>query len=98
MLFSICTTESQKATHSRTEMLHKSDTVFQLQVCAGWLLAAVGFLGVLYGMLPFQQPDYVYDALESSMYNCLHRAIWSFAIGWIIFACVKGYGGIRAMH
>ncbi|KDR21237.1 Nose resistant to fluoxetine protein 6 [Zootermopsis nevadensis] len=65
----------------------------ELQVCGGWLLAAVGFLGALYGLLPFQQPDYVYDALESSLYNCLHRAIWSVSVGWIIFACVKGYGG-----
>jgi hypothetical protein len=74
-------------------MLDKCDAVLQVQVWTGWLLAAVGLLGALFTLLPFQQPEYVYEALGSSTYNCLHRAVWSFSIAWIIFACVKGYGG-----
>jgi len=67
--------------------------LFQLQVCTGWLLATAGFFSAIYGMLPFQQPDYAYNALESSIFNCLHRPIWALAIGWVIYACVSGYGG-----
>lgn len=67
--------------------------LFQLQVCAGWLLATAGFFSATYGMLPFQQPDYVYNALESSIFNCLYRPVWALVIGWVIYACVSGYGG-----
>ena len=71
--------------------------LLQVQVYAGWLLATTAFFSSIYGLLPFQQPDYVYNALESSMYNCLHRPIWSLAIGWVIYACVTGHGGMKIL-
>jgi hypothetical protein len=27
------------------------------------------------------------------MYNCFQRVGWSLSLSWIIFSCVKGYGG-----
>merc|ERR1712029_148058 len=30
---------------------------------------------------------------EHSVYGGFHRFAWSVAIGWVIFACCRGYGG-----
>lgn len=34
----------------------------------------------------------------SMTYGPLHRFAWGIAIGWIIFACSRGYGGTDAIH
>ena len=40
--------------------------------------------------------DYVELSLaEHSVYGGFHRFAWSVAIGWVIFACCRGYGGIK---
>ncbi|XP_069696161.1 nose resistant to fluoxetine protein 6-like isoform X1 [Periplaneta americana] len=65
----------------------------KLQISAGWLLTAVALLGPLFGSLPFQQPDYVFNNLETSLYSGLHRPVWTLGVAWLIFACVSGYGG-----
>ena len=40
--------------------------------------------------------DYVELSLaEHSVYGGFHRFAWSVAIGWVIFACCRGYGGIQ---
>ncbi|XP_069696166.1 nose resistant to fluoxetine protein 6-like isoform X2 [Periplaneta americana] len=65
----------------------------KLQISAGWLLTAVALLGSLFGLLPFQQPDYAFNNLETSIYSGLHRPVWTLGVAWLIFACVSGYGG-----
>ncbi|PSN45475.1 hypothetical protein C0J52_08663 [Blattella germanica] len=41
----------------------------KFQVAAGWMLTTIGLLGPVYCILPFQQPDYYYNALESAFYS-----------------------------
>ncbi|XP_069694765.1 nose resistant to fluoxetine protein 6-like [Periplaneta americana] len=65
----------------------------KLQISAGWLFTAMALLGPLFGLLPFQQPDYVFNNLETSLYSGLHRPVWALGVAWLIFACVSGYGG-----
>nr|CAD7414571.1 unnamed protein product [Timema cristinae] len=60
----------------------------------GWLSSNICMIGVVLGLTPFQQSDYVYGRLESSLYCAIFRAGWSVGVAWIIFACDAGYGGV----
>ena len=33
------------------------------------------------------------DFATAIIYNCFQRTAWSLSLAWIIFSCVKGYGG-----
>uniref|UniRef100_A0A182P7U7 Nose resistant-to-fluoxetine protein N-terminal domain-containing protein n=1 Tax=Anopheles epiroticus TaxID=199890 RepID=A0A182P7U7_9DIPT len=63
-------------------------------VALGWALAALGMLAILLADHPIQQPDYetLPQAVDAA-YESLSRVCWATAIGWIVFACVNGYGG-----
>ena len=37
---------------------------------------------------------HTWTPFESLIYNCFHKTAWSLALGWIVFSCHKGYGGI----
>ncbi|XP_049288164.1 nose resistant to fluoxetine protein 6-like [Anopheles funestus] len=63
-------------------------------VALGWTLAGAAMLAILLGDHPIQQPDY--DTLPQAVdaiYESLSRVSWATAVGWIVFACVNGYGG-----
>ncbi|XP_072938662.1 O-acyltransferase like protein-like isoform X2 [Epargyreus clarus] len=53
-------------------------------------LAILGF--VAYAVLPTLQASWNNRVLDI-LYNTLLRPMWAAAMGWIIFACAKGYGG-----
>lgn len=64
-------------------------------VVLGWTLAGCGMLSILLADYPIQQPNYksipqAFDAI----YESSSRVAWACGIGWIIFACVNGYGGL----
>ncbi|XP_018496029.2 nose resistant to fluoxetine protein 6 [Galendromus occidentalis] len=59
----------------------------------GWILTAIGMLGVLFvtknwgtGDLPAQW--------VSATYTSTHRTIWAAGLAWIVFTCTTGRGGI----
>lgn len=41
----------------------------------------------------YYHDGYHYTVLEAGLYAALHRFGWSFANGWLVLACVMGYGG-----
>lgn len=47
---------------------------------------------VLYLTYPMQQAEWKHPVLDVFI-NSFMRPVWGLAIGWMIFACAKGYGG-----
>lgn len=73
-----------------------------------WAAAFATGLAVMYGLnIPqltagnsnvvtidqIQPPTDALSLAEHSVYGGFHRFAWSVAIGWVIFACCRGYGG-----
>lgn len=56
-------------------------------------------LVVVYGLVPYLDVEKVptINPAISLTYGPLHRAAWALAIGWVVWACVRGYGGIRIL-
>ena len=60
-----------------------------------WLCAfGIGY-AVVYGLdLPSHMPpNEPLSKFVNAFYGGFHRAAWGIALGWLIFACCKGYGG-----
>ena len=65
---------------------------FQGLNCVLWILSVtLGFVVVI-GVWPMRR--YGYTIFESTLYACTFRIAWSLSLGWVIFSCVKGYGGM----
>lgn len=57
-----------------------------------WLFATICAIAVLYGLYDtFHGPPLSVDVL--AFYTAVHRIVWALAVGWVLFACVTGYGG-----
>ncbi|XP_032794863.2 nose resistant to fluoxetine protein 6 [Daphnia magna] len=60
-----------------------------------WTLSSAIILAVIYGLVPYLDENKVptIDPAISLCYGSLHRAAWAIAVGWIVYACTRGYGG-----
>uniref|UniRef100_A0A0K2U1K4 Nose resistant-to-fluoxetine protein N-terminal domain-containing protein n=1 Tax=Lepeophtheirus salmonis TaxID=72036 RepID=A0A0K2U1K4_LEPSM len=81
--------------------LFKTKSSFQIPkygVAIGWILAiAVGYSCIyeLHLNEHFLDNSYISIPLPARIvYGSLHRLGWGLAVGWVIFACENGYGGI----
>ncbi|XP_028161295.1 O-acyltransferase like protein-like isoform X1 [Ostrinia furnacalis] len=61
-------------------------------VVLGWLCTAALLLFVIYCSNPIIQPEWD-NQIADSLYNSFIRGTWAAALGWLVFACVHGYGG-----
>ena len=63
-----------------------------------WQLSLLTMYLVIFGIADILRGDsptqHIWTPFESIMYNCFSKTGWSLALGWIIFSCHKGYGGI----
>ena len=64
-------------------------------MAVGWALATAVALAIVYGLMPYLNETQVpqMNSFARVSYGSLHRLAWSIAVGWVIFACVHGYGG-----
>ncbi|CAG9786468.1 unnamed protein product [Diatraea saccharalis] len=46
----------------------------------------------VFSIYPVMQLDWTYQTFDNFL-NAYMRSLWSLSLGWIIFACVHGYGG-----
>jgi len=58
-----------------------------------WAVSTATALTILLGVRSYYEPDDEGNPVGSAFYAGLSRFVWSIVICWIIFACVKGYGG-----
>ena len=72
----------------------------QVFVTVGWILSISIGLAVVFGLVAYLDEDQVEEIplAVSLTYGPLHRTAWAVSVGWIIFACVKGYGGIHEYY
>lgn len=57
------------------------------------MISVATIITIIYGQHIFQNPDTTEIRLASAFYESFARVLWSVSLSWIIFACVKGYGG-----
>ena len=63
-----------------------------------WALAFASGVSVLYILDPVNINAGVKEFPTTAMsvlYGGFHRIAWTFTLGWVIFACFHGYGGIN---
>ena len=65
-------------------------------ISLGWIVSVVTCLAIVFGpydIMNADNPEKIFGTTATILYASLHRLAWSAAIGWMIFACVYGYGG-----
>ena len=60
-----------------------------------WILAIGGFGAIIFGLVPYLDETKVPEIplAVTVSYGALHRAAWAIFLGWVVFACERGYGG-----
>lgn len=66
----------------------------KIYVIICWIISIGTLFAIVFGQHNIQNPETREIRLESAFYESFSRAAWSISLFWIIFACVKGYGGI----
>lgn len=69
--------------------------IFQPLVAVLWSGSTAVALAIVYGLVPYIDENKVekIDDLTRVAYGSLSRFAWAVSISWVIFACIKGYGG-----
>ncbi|KAM3963614.1 nose resistant to fluoxetine protein 6-like [Aphomia sociella] len=70
----------------------KKVVIPKLQVALLWLMAIILSAAVIYSGYPVLQADWD-NQLADDFLNSFRRPIWAMCIGWLVIACVHGYGG-----
>lgn len=62
-------------------------------VIIGWIVSITTIFSIIFGPYNIQNPDRDENFLSVAFWNAFARPVWGLCLSWIIFACVKGYGG-----
>ncbi|XP_017001505.2 nose resistant to fluoxetine protein 6 [Drosophila takahashii] len=65
-------------------------------VWSGWILCLAMLFTSIFALFPAMDDGtpWLVTTLELSSYYTLTRVGWPMAIGWVVFACMQGYGGL----
>jgi peptidoglycan/LPS O-acetylase OafA/YrhL len=58
-----------------------------------WITSIVTLIAISFGMKPLHSLENSYN-VGNAFFVSFHRNSWALAVGWIIFACQTGSGGI----
>lgn len=74
---------------------HRRVGMSTVAVITGWTVSTVAMAAIIFGDYPFQQPDsYMnHSIVWDAVYESTNRVVWAGCLGWIVFACINGYGG-----
>ena len=61
----------------------------------GWILSVGISLAVIYGLVPYLDQATEIPRAVTITYGSLHRTAWACSVAWIIYACIRGYGGMN---
>ena len=75
------------------EMRNSTVKISKPLVVCGWTLAIGMGLSIVYGLVPYLHQEVDMPTAVDMSYGPLHRFVWAIALAWLIFACLKGYGG-----
>ena len=59
----------------------------------GWSLTFVAYCFCIFSIKIFQAKDYKYNVPWETFYATASKPTWAAAVGWMIYASVRGFGG-----
>ncbi|CAH1637993.1 unnamed protein product [Spodoptera littoralis] len=70
----------------------KKIRISKFQVIILWALSFIMMAFCIFSIYPVMQREHSAQLFDNFL-NAYMRAIWAIGLGWLIFACVHGYGG-----
>ena len=64
-----------------------------------WIAALTAHYLLIFGVWPYYEDDKPLENINNmdeelnALFLATQRTVWAASLGWIVFACVNGYGG-----
>jgi len=63
-------------------------------VAFGWTCSTGINLALMFGLINYTKTAELPPKVLNFLYAAFGRTLWAAGVGWVIFACVNGYGGV----